>query len=371
MKTTFFLFFIFFSLYLKAQSPYKFSNDIEEEINNDKSKDNSYRYQIGAMKYSISNYYFKGLQTWAKVDETEEKTDDNFSLNFTKNKTTSAKNFIVNEAKKNKILILNEAHHYANHRTFATSLLQELYKNGYRYLGIEALGDDSINFRKFPTTKSGFYTSEPQFGNFIKTALDLGFVLFNYESKSGKNGKEREIEQADNIHKFMQKNKKGKYFIYCGYEHAFEGKHQYWEKAMAGRLADLTKINPLTIDQTQFSEKSDSELNNPLLRIIEGNSPIVLLEENIMPFNVNQKEPFTDLKVVHPTTTYIKGRPNWMLNENRKFYEVPKSKITSFPSLIFAYRKGEYENKGVPADILELKDIQDSRYLILDRGSKR
>ncbi|MCJ7932796.1 MAG: hypothetical protein MUW56_03990 [Chryseobacterium sp.] len=71
----------------------------------------------------------------------------------------------------------------------------------------------------------------------------------------------------------MQKNKNGKYFIYCGYEHAYEGKHQTWEKTMAGRLFDLTKINPLTVDQTQLSERSDSEMNDPLLSSINGNFP--------------------------------------------------------------------------------------------------
>jgi hypothetical protein len=72
--------------------------------------------------------------------------------------------------------------------------------------------------------------------------------------------------------------------------------------------------------------------------------------------------------VVNPVTTYIKDRPRWMLNENRKLYEVPKSKIKSYPSLIFAYRKGEFDNNGVPADMIELQSDKDSGYLILDKG---
>lgn len=369
MKTTFFLFFTIFSLNIKSQNLYKFSNDIEKEINNDKSGDDSYKYQIGATKYSMANYYFKGLQTWDKLGRKEKKLSNDYSLKFVKHKVENAKDYILNKSKKEEILILNEAHHYASHRTFATSLLKGLYENGYRYLGLEALGDDSINIRKFPIIHSGFYTSEPQFGNFIKTALDLGFILFKYEAESGKNGKEREIEQAENIYKFMQKNKNGKYFIYCGYEHAYEGKHQTWEKTMAGRLFDLTKINPLTVDQTQLSERSDSELNDPLLSSINRNFPVVLLDENKMIFTGIQKEPFTDIKIIHPITAYIKARPNWMLNKTRKFYEIPKSKIKNYPSLIFAYRKGEFENKGVPADIIELQSVKDSSYFILDKGN--
>ncbi|MCJ7932795.1 MAG: hypothetical protein MUW56_03985 [Chryseobacterium sp.] len=88
-----------------------------------------------------------------------------------------------------------------------------------------------------------------------------------------------------------------------------------------------------------------------------------------MVFTGIQKEPFTDIKIIHPITAYIKARPNWMLNKTRQFYEIPKSKIKNYPSLIFAYRKGEFENKGVPADIIELQSVKDSSYLILDKGN--
>lgn len=367
VKKTFFLFVILFSTKSFAQEQYKFSNDIENDIQNDKNGDD-YRYQVGAMKYSVSNYYIKGLQTWDKLGRKRKKISKDDSLKLVKLKVEIAKNYILDQTKKEQIVILNEAHHYASHRTFATSLLKGLYENGYRYLGLEAIGDDSINVRKFPTTKSGFYTSEPQFGSFIKTALDLGFTLFKYEAVQGENGKDREIKQADNIYKFMQENKNGKYIIYCGYGHAYEGKDPYWEKTMAGRLSDLTKINPFTIDQTEFSEKSVTERNSPLLKIIKGKDPVVLLDENNKAFKGSQIEPFTDIKVVHPVTTYIKDRPRWMLNENRKLYEVPKSKIKSYPSLIFAYRKGEFDNNGVPADMIELQSDKDSGYLILDKG---
>lgn len=367
-KTAFFLFLLLFSKYLVAQEQYKFSNEIEEGINNDKSGNDSYKYQMGAMNYSISNYYLKGLETWDKLGRRVNKLSKEDSLKFTKLKVEDAKDYILNRSKNEELIILNEAHHYSSHRTFATSLLKGLYENGYRYLGIETLDDDSINIRKFPTTDSGFYSSEPQFGNFIKIALDLGFTLFKYESMPGKTGKEREIEQAENIFNFMQKNNEGKYLIYCGYEHAYEGKHQSWDKTMAGRLSNLTKINPFTIDQTQFSEKSSPELSESVIRIVNKNYPVVLIDDRKIAFNGNKKELFTDIKVINPITKYIKGRPNWMLNKNRKYYQVPKSKIENYPCLILAYRKGELERNGVPADVIELKSIKDTRYLVLDIG---
>ncbi|MFP7654604.1 hypothetical protein [Chryseobacterium proteolyticum] len=72
MKKTFFLFVILFSTKSFAQEQYKFSNDIENDIQNDKNGDD-YRYQVGAMKYSVSNYYIKGLQTWDKLGRKRKK----------------------------------------------------------------------------------------------------------------------------------------------------------------------------------------------------------------------------------------------------------------------------------------------------------
>lgn len=356
-------------MHLNAQIPYKFSNQIEKEIANDESGNDSFKYQIGAMNFSISNYYLKGLETWDKLGRKANHISKQDSLRFLNYAVKNAKDYILDKSRNEQIIILNEAHHNASHRTFATSLLKGLYDNGYRYLGIEALDDDSINIRKFPTTKSGFYTSEPQFGNFIKTALDLGFILFKYEAQDGKNGKEREIEQAENIYKFMQKNRNGKFFIYCGFEHAYEGKHQSWEKTMAGRLTDLTHINPFTIDQTQFSEKSVPNLSESLIRIVDKDYPAIILDKNNIVFNGDKKDIYTDIKIINPITKYLRGRPNWMLLENRKYYKVPKSKIKFYPSLVFAYRKGEFLKEGVPTDIIELKNQKDSRFLILDKGN--
>ena len=57
-----------------------------------------------------------------------------------------------------------------------------------------------------------------------------------------------------------------------------------------------------------------------------------------------------------------------MLTESRKLYKVPASEITKYPVLAIAYRKGEFEQNGIPADIIEIKDPEDSRFLILDKG---
>ena len=171
------------------------------------------------------------------------------------------------------------------------------------------------------------------------------------------------------IYKILIIFKEGKYIIYCGYQHAYEGIHKSWEKTMAGRLSDLTGINPLTIDQTQFSEKSNPKYNEPLLGMINNTTPVVLKDENQVIYNGEDKILYTDIKIVHPITKYLKGRPDWMLTGSRKLYKIPSSEIPVYPVLVLAYRKGEFEQKGIPADIIELNTSKDSRSLILDKGN--
>lgn len=348
------------------ENPYWFTDDIKRKVA-DSTQSQSWRSQMGATYYSISGQYKPALESWDQTFGRVKKLNAADSLKFTKLIPVNAKEYILKKAANEKIIIINEAHHNASHRTFATSLLQGLYDRGYRYLGIETLANDSLNTDKYATLTSGYYSKEPEFGNFIYNALKIGFRLFSYEAEG--NNKEREIGEAKNIFNFMQQNKEGKYLIYCGYQHAYEGIHKSWEKTMAGRLSDLTGVNPFTIDQTQFSEKSSLKYNEPLLRLINNTVPVVLKSENQMIYNGEDKELYTDIKIIHPVTKYIKNRPDWMLKETRKFYKIPVSKVSTYPVMVFAYRKGEFEQKGIPADIIEINTSKDNRFLILDKGN--
>lgn len=366
MKLLYFLTLLLSIAGYAQENPYWFTDDIKKKVA-DSTQSQSWRSQMAATYYSISGQYKPALESWDTTFGRVKKLSKADSLKFTELITVNAKDYLLKKAESEQIIIINEAHHNASHRTFVSSLLQGLYDKGYRYLGLETLASESVNVTKFAVLSSGYYSKEPEFGNLIYNALKIGFRLFPYEAEG--NNKEREIGEAKNIFDFMQKNKEGKYLIYCGYEHAYEGTHKSWEKTMAGRLSDLTGINPFTVDQTQFSEKSNLKYNEPLLRLVNNNVPVVLKDQNEGIYNDSDKKLYTDIKIIHPVTKYIKGRPDWMLGENRKLYKIPVSKISTYPVMVFAYRKGEYEQNGIPADILELKTPKESRFLILDKGN--
>jgi hypothetical protein len=348
---------------------YRFSIDIENAIEKDTVP---WKYQIGANEYSFIGNYRKTRETWAKNGVGIPKITEEDSLYFIRFTPVNAREYIIERSKNEQIIIINEAHTNPSHRTFTHSLLQGLYDNGYRYLGLEALFDTIINERKYPIIESGYYTKEPEFGNLIYAALNIGFTLFGYEATGNENGKEREIVQARNIVNFIEQNPHGKVLIHCGHDHVIKGtpSNPTWEKAMAGRLKEYTLINPFTIDQTQFAEKSERKYNHPFITMVNKEFPVVLIDENGNLFNGKKGNDQVDIRIIHPETQYVNNRPNWLLSVgNRKEYHIENYKITQYPLLVLAYRKNEFENNGVPADIVEVFENENISSLILGKGN--
>jgi hypothetical protein len=256
---------------------YKFSDDIEAYMENDTV---SWRFQYGATYYSISGNYKKALQTWDKTMSKIPSITAQDSAYFKSFKPQDAKKYILNRSKSEKLIILNEAHNNSRHRVFTTSLLKGLYKNGYRFLGIEMIQDSLLNERKFMIQEAGIaYTNESQSANLIREAMKIGFTLFEYDNGNGKTGKDREIGQAENIARIMIHNPNAKFLIHCGYDHLNEGIPgiKQWEKAMAARVNDLTGVNPFTIDQIPGSKKGDLKFNSPYIQLANIKKPSVML----------------------------------------------------------------------------------------------
>lgn len=351
----------------QANEHYRFSKDVEASIEKDTV---AWKYQVGAVQYSFIGDYKNVFTVWDRAVPARAYVPTAFDSAYLKKaKTLNARDYIIKRSKEEQVLIINEAHHDPKHRTFTKSLLEGLYKNGYRYLGLEAIADDSINQRKFAVKESGYYTVEPEFGNLIYEAKKIGFVIFNYEASKGKNGKEREIEQARNIERFMKANADGKYLIHCGFDHVYEKEVRTWEKAMAGRLKEYTNIDPFTVDQVKFSEKSKPEFGHYFLYATEEKQPFVLIKEDEV-FNGIKDPKQTDVVVVHPITDYKNERPVWLSWDRKEyFFSKDQLKNQSYPIQILAYRANEYEMGGIPSDIIEMKTAQDYKPLYLKNGT--
>jgi hypothetical protein len=102
--------------------------------------------------------------------------------------------------------------------------------------------------------------------------------------------------------------------------------------------------------------------------------PVILVDTNGKLFNGSADNNQTDCRIIHPVSTYIQERPDWLsLYGKRKAFTISPSKITSYPALILAYRDQEFEKNGAPADVIEILNeesipalwLSDGRYTIV------
>lgn len=158
-------------------------------------------------------------------------------------------------AKDNKVIMLNEDHYYPKHRLFAMELLVTLKANGYNYLSLEGFNVSTEN-EYTPNYNNGLYTSEPYFAHFIRKAKLLGFTVLGHENVD--KSSEREIGQAKNILKILDKDPNAKIFVYVGHSH-LEKKSEN-KKWMAEYFKELSGINPVTINQAEICAEIEQEL---------------------------------------------------------------------------------------------------------------
>ena len=352
-----------------AVSRYKFSSDIREGVMQHPS---SSGYQQAAADFSYIGDYQSSLAMWDSVHFASPMITGGDSAYFNHFKPVDAREYILKRASHEKIIIINEAHHHPEHRVFTESLLRGLYTLGFTYFGVETITrqDSLLNTRKYPVLTSGYYSIQPQYGNLIRSALQEGYSVFAYDSNEpGINGKEREIRQAENIRSILTRDSSARIVIHCGFDHIVESAYPAWEKAMAGRLKEYTGIDPFTIDQVKLTETGALQNDNPFYRLADVSHYAVFADSAGNVFNGPHGNLQHDVRVYHPRTKWLYGRPHWVFENGRKPYPISRKITSGFPRLIFAYPVSENEAIAVPEDVIEIRNPKDSKALALRKGS--
>jgi hypothetical protein len=157
--------------------------------------------------------------------------------------------------KKNNLIILNEDHYYSKHRIFGMEMLHILKENGYKYISLEAFYINPNN-NYIPNKGNGPYISEPYFAHFIREAKKLNFTILGHENYD--KSVNRELGQAKNILKIFEQDATAKIFVYVGHSHIEEESSKY--KWMAQYLKEISKIDPITINQVAVCSNNNQEL---------------------------------------------------------------------------------------------------------------
>lgn len=361
MRQTLLLLFLLFIQKAEAQIidpfPYKFSSSIYEKIKTDSA---SWRGGVTSSDLSFIGLYKEALQEWDKARPARRKISEADSIDFIKNyQAADARKFILQKARENRVLIFNEAHYNPRNRVFVTSMLKDLKKIGYNYFAAETFSTRP-GFKensRYPNLNSGYYTMEPEFGNLMRAANELNYVLYPYEHTSGGNQWRRENGQARNLARLLDSLPNSKVVIYCGFDHIMEDSIADWVTPMAAQLKKLTGIDPYTVDQIVLSEHSDYTLNNPYFNLIKAKQYAILADRQNNAFNKRFDDKKVDALLFSPPTRYIYNRPHWTFENGKTAYLLNKDSVqVSYPFLAKVYfTENDIDNMVIPIDIIEIR----------------
>ena len=254
----------------------------------------------------------------------------------------------------NRVIMLNEMHFNPHSRAFVISWLDKCYQNGYRYLAVETLfaKDSLVNERRTVLLgETGFYSDEPVFGDFLRTALNMGYTLVSYESFDFS---KREEGQADNlIQNILGKDPDAKFLLFGGMGHIADRKG--WHM-MGGYFKEKSGIDPFTMDCAMYFDdpywETDSLLTAyyDLIDTMPVREPILFYDTvNHVYINLSGM----DATCCLPRTRFIEDNiPDWKLYNGKVLYTIDRRfiKKNGFPEgCVSAFQKSEGE-KCVPID---------------------
>lgn len=294
-------------------------------------------------------------------------------------RATDAAEAISTLAAQRRIVMVNEAHHDVATRRLTLELLQRLRAIGFTHFAVEALNADDrgLQARGYPTETSGYYINEPVFGEIVREALRLGYRIVEYEYRgTDKAQQARETGQARNIQQRVFATDPGaRLFVHAGYAHVDKAKGRLWNaEPMAMRLAAMSGITPLSIDQTELRSAGVARESAPTKALIEAfapRRPVVLLGlADSSPWSANPDA--HDVSVLLPRPALDEARPDWLdLEGRRKPWPIDIEHCAGIrPCLISAQHAGEADD-AVAADRYAFVDSVTATSLFLRPGRYR
>ena len=258
-------------------------------------------------------------------------------------------------AARERMVILMEAHNATQHREWIEQTLPIFHEAGFRHYAAEGLHESGVALktRGFPVFSTGAYVSDPRFGNLLRRAIELGFVIHEYEALLASEIPEREEQQAQSLADIFKSDPDCRIVIHVGFAHAFKQPVPGGGKWMAARLWEKTGIEPCCI--YQGSDAADSPGYARLVELAGASDEPTLL----MPPPRDLPDPqfagippgAIDALVVHPPT---KGKPP---SDRKPVYSENMTHISGrwlareWPVVVGAYRPGE------PADAIPLDQV--------------
>ena len=285
---------------------------------------------------------------------------------------------IVELARARRIVLINEAHHAAQTRLLTLALLPRLRELGYTHFAAEGLDerDRELATRGYPVNASGSYVREPLYGEIVRTALKLGFVVVPYEASAAADDEtEREREQARHLmERVFRAQPEARLFVHAGYAHVHKRAGYLDAEPMAVHLQRMSGFEPLSIDQTvlrPIDAAREYRDYGALCARFAVNAPSLLLSGDGKPWSLEPE--FYDASVLlPPPARRIVGRPDWLaLDGAREAVAIDLDVGEQHLPYLLEARYANESDKAVPADRLPVESATRQAVLFLRPGSYR
>lgn len=277
-----------------------------------------------------------------------------------------------------RIVMVNEAHHDPHTRLLTLALLPRLRALGYTHFAAEALDEkDTGRMRRgYPVTASGSeYLREPLYGDIVREAIRLGFVIVPYEA-SDMTPQVREHSQAGNLYRrVFAADPSARLFVHAGYAHVDKAPGGLGEgvRPMAMELKRLSGFDPLSINQTLFSGVDPARQSPPYRQLIAAFHParamVLLNRGNGKPWSAFPQR--NDVSVILPPTSDT-PRPDWLRGDRRRHaWPIDTALCARMRPCVIEARPANEPDDATPADRYTLLDAHERAALYLQPGKYR
>ena len=149
-------------------------------------------------------------------------------------------------AESHRVVMIMEDHFVSKHREMIGATLPIFREAGFTHYAAEGIGETSslLASRGYPAVTSGFYTSDPQFGNLLRRALDLRYTVTGYDFRPFSH-EARENYAAKQLAKLIQADPKTKLLVHAGFAHVFKYETDMGRRWLASIFWERTESNRL------------------------------------------------------------------------------------------------------------------------------